>query len=155
MLTVELITAEKADLEKELASYENKKKRLSLLVELLKTYGADPAQQELPMASVEAKVGRFTGMGTTAAILAFLAERYNEFFTSREIASALEAGGLGPTTPNFATTVYTNCVRKVEAGELEVEDGGKIKKFRLAPRAQVAAAAARAKTSGAANLDNY
>lgn len=120
--TLTSLVAEKRDLELEI---ETKRKRLQHLTEYLRTFGEFTDQ---PPASRS-----FPALGTTAAIVAFLARNPESYFSARDIAEALERDGLSSSGPNLSTTVYTNCLRKVKTGVITQDNSGRIIKFRIAP----------------------
>lgn len=108
----EALIEEKTQIEKELAQFEPKRRRLVLIAELLKSYRDDSVNQpKLFDAPSIAPNGRFSGLKTTAAVIAFLREKPTEFFTPREIGEALRAGGLIVDSPHFLTTLHTVCKR--------------------------------------------
>ena len=112
MLTAEMLRSEKTLLEKELAAMEPKRKRLALVSELLELY-------EDPLERKNGVVAKFAGLGTTAGVFAFLNAQPLLFFTPREIAEALRAGGMKNESPNFSTSVSTICIRAAQGRKLE------------------------------------
>jgi hypothetical protein len=124
MNITELLYEEKTQIERELAQYEQKRKRLTLINELLKSYGKNEEGGISPS-------NRFAEMGITDAIFRFLEERPTEAFTPREIAEELRSGGLVPKSENFLNIIHTTCSRKAELQELAgVNKNGK-RAFRL------------------------
>jgi hypothetical protein len=131
VITADIIKSEIADIDLKLASLEPLRKRRSALHDLLQTYSADESQPRLLDAPSVSPEGRFKGMGTTEAITAFLRESPMKFWSPREIAKLIAAGGHESKSPNFFNIVYTICKRKWEGGELEVSAQSGKRTFRL------------------------
>ncbi len=124
MLTPELLSAEKAELERDLADYENKRRRLNLVNELLKCYGSEPE----PGSTL---VEDFEGRSLTAAIIEFLGARHQEFFTARELIDSLRLRRFKTDVPNFPQRVHSSLSRKVSSGDLEVGQKQGHRSFRI------------------------
>jgi hypothetical protein len=133
MITVDVLKKEATELQSELAQFEQKRRRLILIRELIATYGGESGENgHRAQAGGESPPSkRFSLMGTTDAIKAFLAEKPVEFFSPRDIGKGLLEGGHRSVSPNFFNIVYTICKRKAETGEFQMvsRDGKNV--FRL------------------------
>lgn len=107
---------ERDTLEAELASFEEKRRRLSWITALIKSYGTNTSQAEMPPIVEPVNAGRFKSMGVTDAIMAVLKEAGMTALTPLEIYHILIAGGMATGTQNFLTTIHTTCKRKSELG---------------------------------------
>lgn len=123
---------ERDTLEAELASFEEKRRRLSWISALIKSYGADPGQTEMPTIVETVNADRFKSIGVTEGIMTVLGEARGGFLTPHEISRILIAGGIQVTTDNFLTTIHTICKRKSEdGGSLEMSEKEGKKAYRL------------------------
>lgn len=133
MLDSKILRAEKAELEAAIAQLEPMKKRLNLIVELLKLY-PDTSNVKTHQSQPELLPdARFSGMGVTEAIIAFLGEQGLNWSTPAEIVKGILAGGFRTQSDNLSQIVYAACKRKAEGEDapFEVTQESGAREYRL------------------------
>ncbi len=130
---------EKQKLETELFDMAKKQNRLSLISELLRSYGEVSEQAELlpknSIASILPSSSPFAGKKLVKAIMQLLSAHTHEFLSPREISELLKQGGFVPASENFVTVVNTTCYRKCSGEDASLESGEKdgLKAYRIKP----------------------
>ncbi len=101
----------------ELDTFSLKRKRLSLIIELIHAYSKDcepPPKEE-----------QYNGCGLAEAVSLFLSSHRFEFWTPREIAKHLIDSGYGGSHKLLTTKINTDCYRKTKGVNAIYEVGGK------------------------------